>query len=214
MRSCPASSLISCGSMPAKTTERSNISREFAHDVEIDLSIPSLQWCPTSATDVCSSWETPFSTVPSFGECGQYVAEAPVPVVRVSSTRRVLGGAGNTAANIVSLGGHATLISLVGSDDGGATLRRCASEAGVDLRAVDNTTSTLGKARVVGQHQRMRRNFNRSVGLSIRRASPRFSTSSTPRSVTATSSSSRTTRRASSPCALAQAIIRRAHGRG
>ena len=67
------------------------------------------------------------------GECSRISPEAPVPVLKVSASRRVLGGAANTAANVVSLGGHATLISLVGSDDGGATLRRCAADAGLDL---------------------------------------------------------------------------------
>jgi hypothetical protein len=70
------------------------------------------------------------------GDCGRLSPEAPVPVVRVNRTRRVLGGAGNTAANIVSLGGHATLMGLVGDDDAGAVVRRCAAEAGVELLAV------------------------------------------------------------------------------
>jgi len=67
----------------------------------------------------------------------------------------VLGGAANTAANVVSLGGRATLISLVGSDDGGATLRRCATDAGVDLLAVDHGLTTLRKTRVVASHQQI-----------------------------------------------------------
>ena len=40
------------------------------------------------------------------GDCSRLSPEAPVPVVRVTSSRRVLGGAANTAANIVSLGGR------------------------------------------------------------------------------------------------------------
>src|SRR5207342_440044 len=52
------------------------------------------------------------------GECSRISPEAPVPVLRVNRARRVLGGAANTAANIVSLGGRATLIALVGRDEG------------------------------------------------------------------------------------------------
>jgi D-beta-D-heptose 7-phosphate kinase/D-beta-D-heptose 1-phosphate adenosyltransferase len=89
------------------------------------------------------------------GECSRISPEAPVPVLKVTSSRRVLGGAANTAANVVSLGGHATLIALVGRDEGGATLRRCAAEAGLDLLAVDHAGTTLRKARVVGQHQQI-----------------------------------------------------------
>ena len=37
----------------------------------------------------------------------------------------------------------------------GRTLRRCASDAGVELHAVDNGTPTLRKTRVVGQHQQI-----------------------------------------------------------
>ena len=73
----------------------------------------------------------------------------------MNATRRVLGGAANTAANIVSLGGRATLVALVGRDDGGLTLKRCAAEASVDLLAVDHGLATLRKTRVVGQHQQI-----------------------------------------------------------
>src|SRR5213076_2221415 len=67
------------------------------------------------------------------GDCSRISPEAPVPVLKVNSSRRVLGGAANTAANIVSLGGNATLIALVGDDEGGRMMKRCAAEAGVDL---------------------------------------------------------------------------------
>src|SRR3954465_5502889 len=71
------------------------------------------------------------------GDCSRISPEAPVPVLKVHASRRVLGGAANTAANIVSLGGRASLIALVSDDEGGRMLKRCASEAGVDLLAVD-----------------------------------------------------------------------------
>jgi D-beta-D-heptose 7-phosphate kinase/D-beta-D-heptose 1-phosphate adenosyltransferase len=89
------------------------------------------------------------------GDCSRISPEAPVPVLKVRSSRHVLGGAANTAANIVSLGGHATLIALVGDDEGGAALRRCAAEAGVDLKTVESEAPTLRKTRVVGQHQQI-----------------------------------------------------------
>jgi D-beta-D-heptose 7-phosphate kinase/D-beta-D-heptose 1-phosphate adenosyltransferase len=89
------------------------------------------------------------------GECSRISPEAPVPVLKVNHARRVLGGAANTAANIVSLGGKAALIALVGDDEGGRTMRQCAEVAGVDLIAVDHGFSTLRKTRVVGQHQQI-----------------------------------------------------------
>src|SRR5262245_28996806 len=89
------------------------------------------------------------------GDCSRLSPEAPVPVVRVHSTRRVLGGAANTAANIASLGGRVTLVAIVGDDEAGATLAKCARENGVDLLPVHTGLPTLKKTRVVGQHQQI-----------------------------------------------------------
>src|SRR5262245_16861874 len=89
------------------------------------------------------------------GDCSRISPEAPVPVLKVTGTRQVLGGAANTAANIVSLGGRATLIATVGDDDSGQTLVACAANTGVDFRALDNGLPTLRKTRVVGQHQQI-----------------------------------------------------------
>jgi D-beta-D-heptose 7-phosphate kinase / D-beta-D-heptose 1-phosphate adenosyltransferase len=89
------------------------------------------------------------------GDCTRISPEAPVPVLQIKKSRQVLGGAANTAANIVSLGGQATLIALVGNDQGGFTLRRCASDAGIDLRAVDHGLATLRKTRVVAHQQQI-----------------------------------------------------------
>ena len=89
------------------------------------------------------------------GDCSRISPEAPVPVLKVNATRQVLGGAANTAANVVSLGGQATLIALVGDDEGGQIMQRCARNAGVDLVAVDHGLPTLRKTRVVGQHQQI-----------------------------------------------------------
>jgi D-beta-D-heptose 7-phosphate kinase/D-beta-D-heptose 1-phosphate adenosyltransferase len=89
------------------------------------------------------------------GDCSRMSPEAPVPVVRVHSARRVLGGAANTAANVAALGGRATLIALLADDEAGRTLARCAHDAGVDLKTVSSGTPTLRKTRVVGQHQQI-----------------------------------------------------------
>ena len=89
------------------------------------------------------------------GDCSRISPEAPVPVLKVNRSRHVLGGAANTAANIVSLGGRTTLIALVGRDEGGQRLRRCAEDAGVDLLTVDHGLGTLRKTRVVGQNQQI-----------------------------------------------------------
>jgi len=89
------------------------------------------------------------------GDCSRISPEAPVPVVRIQNIRHVLGGAGNTAANIAALGGQTTLIALVGQDEAGEKLAACARAAGVDLRPVASALPTLRKTRVVGQHQQI-----------------------------------------------------------
>jgi D-beta-D-heptose 7-phosphate kinase/D-beta-D-heptose 1-phosphate adenosyltransferase len=90
-----------------------------------------------------------------YGDCSRISPEAPVPVLRVTGTRQVLGGAANTAANVASLGGKTTLVAFVGQDGGGASLRRCAREAGIHLCGIDHGQATLRKTRVVGQHQQL-----------------------------------------------------------
>src|SRR5262245_59579563 len=83
------------------------------------------------------------------GDCSRISPEAPVPVLRVRTDKQELGGAANTASNIVSLGGRASLIALVGSDSTGLTLKRRAADAGVDLMAIDHGRATLRKTRVI-----------------------------------------------------------------
>jgi D-beta-D-heptose 7-phosphate kinase/D-beta-D-heptose 1-phosphate adenosyltransferase len=89
------------------------------------------------------------------GSSGRISPEAPVPILKVSASRTVLGGAANTAANIVSLGGRATLLGLVGDDEGGRILRQRCADAGVELASVDNGLRTLRKTRVVAQQQQI-----------------------------------------------------------
>lgn len=98
------------------------------------------------------------------GDCSRISPEAPVPIVRVQSARRVLGGAANTAANIAALGGRPTLIAAIGDDEAGATLAKCAQDIGIDLRSVSNGAPTLRKTRVVSQHQQIVRLDYEQIG--------------------------------------------------
>ncbi len=56
------------------------------------------------------------------GDIDRISPEAPVPVIRLTRTREMAGGAGNVAANIASLGGNAILIGLAGQDEAGTRL--------------------------------------------------------------------------------------------
>jgi D-beta-D-heptose 7-phosphate kinase/D-beta-D-heptose 1-phosphate adenosyltransferase len=57
------------------------------------------------------------------GDIERISPEAPVPVLRLTRTNEMLGGAGNVANNIASLGGRAILVGLLGSDAAAATVR-------------------------------------------------------------------------------------------
>ena len=91
------------------------------------------------------------------GESTRISSEAPVPVLRYTGEHATLGGAGNTAANVRSLGGVATLVGLLGDDAAGAdVVRRCAS-AGIELVAFRDGRPTTRKVRVISQQQQLLR---------------------------------------------------------
>src|SRR6478672_10421877 len=54
-----------------------------------------------------------------WGKTERISPEAPVPVVAVSKKEQRIGGAGNVALNIASLGAMVSVISITGNDDEG-----------------------------------------------------------------------------------------------
>lgn len=101
----------------------------------------------------------------------QYVAgnvtrispEAPVPVVKVDREWSTLGGAGNVAANVASLGGKATLLGLVGNDASTRTILNSCSDAGIESAVIQGNQPTIVKTRVVSGQQIVR--FDREEKL-------------------------------------------------
>jgi len=77
--------------------------------------------------------------------------EAPVAVVAFERQTHRIGGAANVAHNITALGGHATLIAVIGQDDNGKTLTRGCREAGIEAGclAADSDRVTTTKVRIV-----------------------------------------------------------------
>jgi D-beta-D-heptose 7-phosphate kinase/D-beta-D-heptose 1-phosphate adenosyltransferase len=57
--------------------------------------------------------------------------EAPVPVLRHRKAREMLGGAGNVAANLASLGGAVDIVGLIGRDPDGDKVRQFLGDWGV-----------------------------------------------------------------------------------
>src|SRR5512147_1622119 len=91
------------------------------------------------------------------GESSRISSEAPVPVLRYTGEHATLGGAGNTAANVTSLGGAATLIGLVGADAAGADIQRRCTSSGIELVPLLDGRPTTRKVRVISQQQQLLR---------------------------------------------------------
>lgn len=90
------------------------------------------------------------------GDARRISPEAPVPVVLVEKETLLLGGAGNVARNIRSLGGGARLIALRGNDAAGDEMGRClaAEQVDHDLVTLEGRPTTV-KTRVLARQQQV-----------------------------------------------------------
>ena len=57
-----------------------------------------------------------------YGEVSRISPEAPTPVLAVKRADLMIGGAGNVARNLVSLGARCIFVGVVGDDDAGRAL--------------------------------------------------------------------------------------------
>jgi rfaE bifunctional protein kinase chain/domain len=91
------------------------------------------------------------------GDSSRISAEAPVPVLHYTGEHSTLGGAGNTAANVASLSGAATLVGLVGDDAAGADIARRCAQIGVEFVPLRDGRPTTRKVRIISQQQQLLR---------------------------------------------------------
>ena len=86
-----------------------------------------------------------------WGTATRLSPEAPVPVVEFASETSRLGGAGNVAANLVSLGAHVIPFGVIGVDEAGRALRTALGAAGMSDKGViaDAHRVTTLKTRIV-----------------------------------------------------------------
>lgn len=91
------------------------------------------------------------------GSVDRISPEAPVPVVEISSTRTLLGGAANVAANIRALGDEPILVGTCGIDDAADKLRRLLSEKDISSRYLmrDESRRTTIKTRIIAHSQQV-----------------------------------------------------------
>jgi D-glycero-beta-D-manno-heptose-7-phosphate kinase len=92
-----------------------------------------------------------------WGNVARISPEAPVPVVQVTGHGFHLGGAGNVAANVRSLGGSAALAGVIGEDAAGEHVRSALARAGVEplLLVASGGRPTTVKTRIIAHHQQV-----------------------------------------------------------
>ena len=89
-----------------------------------------------------------------YGEVSRISPEAPAPVIAVQRSEIDIGGAGNVARNIASLGGRCIFVGLIGEDEAGKTLKAgLAREILIESVLVcDPGRPTTRKVRFVSEH--------------------------------------------------------------
>ncbi len=94
-----------------------------------------------------------------WGKVDRISPEAPVPVVAVSKREQRIGGAGNVALNLQSLGAAVNVISILGNDDDGAQLTKLLTEnnIGTNYLVQSNERITTNKIRIISRNQHMMR---------------------------------------------------------
>ena len=88
------------------------------------------------------------------GDISRISPEAPVPVFRKERERSVLGGAANTASNLITAEQRVSLMSIIGDDSDGEYLKRKIAQAGIDTELIltDAKRSTTVKTRFLAGH--------------------------------------------------------------
>ena len=89
-----------------------------------------------------------------YGEVSRISPEAPAPVIAVQRSETDIGGAGNVARNIASLGARCIFVGLVGEDEAGARLKaELGRESLIESVLVcDPSRPTTRKVRFVSEH--------------------------------------------------------------
>jgi D-beta-D-heptose 7-phosphate kinase / D-beta-D-heptose 1-phosphate adenosyltransferase len=89
-----------------------------------------------------------------YGEVSRISPEAPAPVIAVQRSETNIGGAGNVARNIASLGARCIFAGLIGEDDAGAQLKAALAKQELieSVLVCDPARPTTRKVRFVSEH--------------------------------------------------------------
>jgi rfaE bifunctional protein kinase chain/domain len=94
-----------------------------------------------------------------WGKVDRISPEAPVPVVAVSKKEQRIGGAGNVALNLQSLGAAVTVLSVMGKDDDGEQLVKLFDDNNINTKYLVHSEQriTTNKIRIISRNQHMMR---------------------------------------------------------
>src|SRR6476469_1652842 len=89
-----------------------------------------------------------------YGEVSRISPEAPTPVIAARRSEIHIGGAGNVARNIASLGARCIFVGLVGEDEAGTKLRAALAQEKLieSVLVADSARPTTRKVRFVSEH--------------------------------------------------------------
>src|ERR1019366_1885771 len=89
-----------------------------------------------------------------YGEVSRISPEAPAPVIAVQRSETNIGGAGNVARNIASLGARCIFVGLIGEDEAGAKLKAALAQEDLieSVLVCDSERPTTRKVRFVSEH--------------------------------------------------------------
>lgn len=117
---------------------------------DLFASIASLRVCVIGDVMLDTYW---------WGKVDRISPEAPVPVVAVTHREMRIGGAGNVALNVRSLGASVDILTVMGNDDDGRQLNTLMAEnqigTGYIISSPDRVTTN--KIRIISRNQQMMR---------------------------------------------------------
>ena len=89
-----------------------------------------------------------------YGEVSRISPEAPAPVIAVERSETNIGGAGNVARNVASLGARCIFVGLIWEDEAGAKLKAALSQQSQieSVLVCDPARPTTRKVRFVSEH--------------------------------------------------------------
>jgi D-glycero-beta-D-manno-heptose-7-phosphate kinase len=94
-----------------------------------------------------------------WGQTDRISPEAPVPVVALREKESRIGGAGNVALNLVSLGAKVSMHTVTGADEDGLLLELMMKDRGIDTEGVWKSPNrmTTNKIRIISRSQQVLR---------------------------------------------------------